>query len=242
MTTEGHADEHGSKRRLDEYEVRARLVPAIASVLPLVPMLLFGFGVDGKWVAAVLSAALPLVIAVLASSLAREAGRRTQARLWGPERISPVVELLQWQSGSSKVETGKRHLIVLESTGLELPDADAEQADPSEANGHYRVAESELRQVAARGDHPTLTRALIQYGFLRNLRGLRIIWVLTSAVAVGVGVWLAVTDSRVAVGLGLAALAATYLGVLLWLISDDAVRANGDTYARGLFEVCARTT
>ena len=237
----GESDgDQSSRRGLDAYEVRARLVPAIASVLPLVPMLLFGFGVDGKWVAAVLSAALPLVIAVLASSLAREAGRRVQSRLWGSERISPVVELLQWRSGTSKVEVEQRHRIVRESTGRELPDAAAEAADPKEADGHYRAAETELRRFAAGGEHAGLTRAVTQYGFVRNLRGLRAICVLTSVVAFGLGIWIAVAgDDATLVGLAIAAIAAAYGGIVLWLITDESVRRNGDTYARTLFDACA---
>jgi len=148
--------------------------------------------------------------------------------------------LLQWRSGASQAETAERHRVVLASTGRELPDAAAEQADPREADGQYRVAETGLRLVAAGGEHPALTRALTQYGFFRNLRGLRVVWMLTSAVAVGVGIWLAATDGgRAAVGLGIAAIGLAYGGILFWLIDDDAVRANGDSYARTLFEACA---
>lgn len=236
------ADSKGTgnaKRGLDAYEVRARLVPAIGSVLALIPAIVLGFGVGGGWVTAVLSASVPVVVAVLAASLAREAGVRLQERLWGPERVSAVVELLQWRNGTSRSETASRHRTVLETTGITLPTAEAEQIDPREADGHYRAAETAMRRRAAGGDHPALSRALTQYGLVRNFAGLRILCVVSSAAAIAIGLWVAVFDDRVIVGLAIMAFAALYVAVVLWLIDDGAVRRAGDSYARSLFDACA---
>ena len=75
-----------------------------------------------------------------------------------------IVEMLRWRTGPHARSTRERHEIVRMATGTELPDEATELADPREADGHYRIAQDELRRVAAKGDHPALRRSVILEG------------------------------------------------------------------------------
>lgn len=231
------------RRGLDAYEVRARFAPAVGAVVPIVTLLVVGFGVDGEWVLALFTASVPVVVAVLVASLAREAGVSVQQRLWGADGISPVVELLRWRGGSSHVETEARHDVVRRATGMTLPDEAAERDDPDEADGHYRLAQTELRRATAGGIHPSLRRAVIQYGFVRNLRGLRPVCLTSAAVAIVGGVWIMVVDTeRWFAGLAVGAVAIACAAIVWWLIDDNAVRSSGDTYAHALLDAAAASS
>lgn len=227
-----------ARRGLDAYEIRARLIPAIAAIVPLLPVAVARFGLSGGWLTSLLGASVPLVVGVIAASLAREAGIRVQGRLWGRDRVSSVVELLRWRDALSRAEVEERHRTVVAATGSELPTFDDEEADPGEADGRYRVAETELRRIAATGDHPALTRAVTQYGLIRNFRGLRPVCLGAAAIAVVVGVVMAVVgDGSVVIGIAIAGFAIAYTAVVVALIGDEAVRGAGDTYARALLDV-----
>ena len=240
MSSDDADGERSTRRRLDDYEVRARFAPAVGSVVPIVVLLVVGFGIDGEWVLAVFAASVTVVVAVLVASLSREAGVAVQARLWGPRGISPVVESLRWRDGPSRAETAARHAVVLQATGVELPDEETERADPDEADGRYRIAQDELRRHTSGGGHPGLRRALIQYGFVRNLRGLRPVCLVSAAVAVIGGIWVMVDDSeRWFSGVAVIAVAVACTAIVGWLIDDDAVRSGGESYARALFDAAS---
>ncbi|MEM1335793.1 MAG: hypothetical protein AAGG08_20285, partial [Actinomycetota bacterium] len=126
---------------------------------------------------------------------------------------------------------------MLQATGVELPDEETERADPDEADGRYRIAQDELRRHTSGGGHAGLRRALIHYGFVRNLRGLRPVCLVSAAVAVIGGIWVMVDDSeRWFSGLAVIAVAIACTAIVWWLIDDDAVRSGGESYARALFD------
>lgn len=235
-------DDGGVEPGLDAYDTHARLLPALVAVLPATAAAAVALGLGSAWIGAAISAVgVPLVVGVLLSGLARQAGLKAQERIWTADGASPVVLLLRW-SRDDPAGVGHRHLIVERLTGRPLPSPDDEGRDPKAADGRYRVAESELRRTALEHGSRRVERALREYGFVRNLRGLRSLMVGAAVVGAALSVW-----AFVAAGTGTAKVTASLVGVAVVggtalvarTFDDDAVRRAGAAYATTLLDLAA---
>ena len=160
----------------DPYTFRARIQPALITVLPL-----------GLLVMAILSEQPLLVTAlfgvlgaavggtVLVACLGRNRGYRKQPELWERWGGQPTVRFLRHRRtpGDDELPPGQRQQI--ESwTGTPLPTRQEEELWPEWADEVYKQAVSLL--IAATRDATTFPLVLaenINYGFRRNLWGLK---------------------------------------------------------------------
>ena len=153
----------------DDYNRRARLVPAVLVVLPIailavlaVPALLT---IWGKVAALLVAAGLPFV----ASQVVRDRGRRVQPRLYRAWHGKPAEDLLRWRSAEAAATVARRHSLVAKHLGIELPDAAREAARPAEADAMYRAAVTALRERTRDAKpFPLVAEENIAYGFRRN--------------------------------------------------------------------------
>jgi hypothetical protein len=158
---------------IDAYTARARLAPTLITALPAVALLAGGLLAPGQ-VARLGSAAIGAVL-VLASHLARDAGRRHEERLWQSWGGAPTLRRLRFRGGGHPTQVAALHARIEHVLGPPLPDADAEDADPDGADAAYNDAVRRLRN-RVRGDRqhfPLVFEENVNYGFRRNLRGLK---------------------------------------------------------------------
>lgn len=170
---------------VDPYAFRARIQPALIVVLPL-----------GLLVLVILSAQPLLVTAlfgflgatvggtVLVAHLGRERGYRKQFELWERWGGRPTVRLLRHRRtpGDDELSPGLRQQIE-DWTGLPLPTRQEEEAWTEWADGVYGQAVGLL--IAATRDTTTFPLVFaenVNYGFRRNLWGLKLYGVGISAV------------------------------------------------------------
>lgn len=166
-------------RLTNEYERRARLLPALASFLPLMPLSL-GLGSSlGQWVQIVLgTTSLFAVGGVALANLASAFGNRLQKKLWPewPRDCPTNVKLLPWNRDISSQQRAQWYRQIKQATGIDLELA-AETRDHEEIRASVNDAVVRLRNSFRRGKQRSRhEQESIRYGYARNLAGMWPVW------------------------------------------------------------------
>lgn len=161
----------------DDYNRRARLYPGLLTIAPvfwtvaaLNPNLIVGSASHVLGSVILVSGALSLL-----SNLARWRGKiaeRVLIEKWGGW---PSTVLLRHRDSTIDSFTKARYHRELETIcgGLKLPTADEEKGNPSDADARYRSATRRLIERRREKKYQLLHRENVQYGFRRNLLGLK---------------------------------------------------------------------
>lgn len=163
------------EKLLDPYERKARLFPGLLVALPLAMAVL---SISGS-VDPLLKAAISLMIAcgvpLLLSSIARDAGKKLEERLFTKWGGMPSTQLLRHSDSHFDAHTKQRyHEILANGTKVAMPSLEEERADPSKADEAYRAAGVWLRsQTKNAKEFPHVFRENMAYGFRRNATGLK---------------------------------------------------------------------
>jgi hypothetical protein len=226
---------------MDPYTRRARLYPALVTLVP---------------VAAVGIALVPLpteswkaLLALLASSgaltlgveLGRTFGRRAEPRLFERWGGPPTTVLLRLTGTRNPEEAAQFRSAVERGTGMVLPTQAEESRDQASSDRRLEVAVANLRtQMRDAKAFPLSFQENASYGFRRNLYGLRVFGSVLGVLAlVGAGVLLyfdaegTVRASSAALAIG-GLIAICWVGLLLLVIREDWVKEQAYTYARQL--------
>lgn len=250
----------------DAYGRQARLYPSLLTIL--VALLAVVAWLPSSTISSV--GALAVTIAgscgflYALSSYARTCGKKIEQRLlveWGGW---PTTIALR-HTGPLDLYTRRRYHEFLGSKvpNLRFPSEREEQANPAAADAVYASAVRWLKEQARGKEFPMVERENAQYGFRRNLRGLKSLGILVCLTTL-VGsssaihfthpeifeaiqardpttIFLGITDVRRA---ALAAPFFSILGILAWwfIVTDVWVREAGDQYAEALLAVCDRLT
>lgn len=113
-------------------------------------------------------------LGIVVCGLVRDAGRRTQARLWNEWGGSPAVQRLRWRGSADPEEVRRLHEQLALATRAPMPSEALEAADPEAADRRYLEAIAVLRAATAdRSRFPTIFAENVNYGFRRNALGMR---------------------------------------------------------------------
>jgi hypothetical protein len=164
----------GAGRALDAYSIRARWAPVLLVVLP--PLTLCFALVPGlpawykMWPLLGVTA-----IVVLVDQLGREGGRRLQPELWASWGGAPTTAALRHRDAANPILLARQHERIAGIIGHALPTADEERADPIGADHVYQAAIAVLiaRTRGRRQEYPLIFSENCNYGFRRNMLGLR---------------------------------------------------------------------
>lgn len=225
---------------LDAYTVRARLAPAALAALPVLG--LFGGGLLAPSELAKLGTTAVAASLLLASQLARDAGRRLQPRLWESWGGPPTVARLRHRGAQDVHRVERLHGRFEEALGARLPTRSEESAHPRRADAAYEDAVADLRnRTRDRSSFPLVFEENADYGFRRNMLGLRP-WAIALALAVlaTCAIALALSTGTFAERLrawGWPAGVAIVAALVWWrAITPAWVKLTADAYADRLFE------
>ena len=221
----------------DHYERKARFCPAVLSLLPLLPTTAAVGGPFSEWVKLLLGGVgICAVVAVGLSHIASALGNRLQENLW--PRWPHDSPTNRWLHPSAK-RTSKQqrklwYAAIRRLVGIDIGMA---VASGEEVETTINDAVSTLRSLF--WDHPEAHRLRIHnadYGFARNLTGMRPIWVgfvLVSTIAC----WFTyfVTGKDVLMWAIFSTLLALMLGLLAFWILPGYVRTKATYYAESFF-------
>jgi hypothetical protein len=220
--------------RFDAYTRKARFYSYLLALFPVFLAVLAWVPEAEKVVGGIVSLGLTCGGAYLLSELGRERGRKLEPalfELWGGK---PTTLALRHSGASNPVLLERRHKQIKTVTGLDIPTAAEEQADPRKADQVYDAAVAVLREKTRdRARFPLVFEENRSYGFLRNLWGLRptgITFALGALGASGTRAFLVPGPLT----LTCAGVTAGVLGFWLLQVTPKWVRMAANAYARAL--------
>ena len=233
----------GPGRALDAYSVRARWAPVFLVVLPSLILCLSLVPGLSAW-----NKLWPLLgaasVVILVDQLGRDGGRRLQPALWASWGGAPTTAALRRRDAANPVLLARQHERIAAIVGHALPTADEERADPAGADHAYQAAVAVLiaRTRGRRREYPLIFTENCNYGFRRNMLGLRP-WGRLLAAAAGI-LALAAIAARLAglinipLALADAVLVVSAAATVLWwrVVTPNWVQPVAQAYAERLLE------
>lgn len=219
----------------DTYERKARFAPALLSVVMLIPAAL-AFGIPlWDWVKVVVAGVgVGAVIALGLSHLASALGNRVQRQLWPRwPHDAPTHLWLNPDDSSRSGQQKKQWYAAIESlTGLQVKGR--KKGDSVEAVINDAV--SQLRNRLWKSDvAERLAMHNADFGFARNLCGLRVVWIPATAIG-ALACWAGVYFMEINIGWAIAATIVSILALLLGtLVLPAFVRQKAEHYADSFF-------
>lgn len=160
---------------VDPYSLRARLQPALLALLPACATLFVI--APGQFEPIRLFAVIAATLggAMLLTSLARDAGKKLEPRLWKAWGGRPSVAMLRHRDTTIPSALKARyHSKLAKAMKRQLPTSAEESSDPAGADEVYEAANAWLLARSREQDKfQSLLADNITYGFRRNLLGLR---------------------------------------------------------------------
>ncbi len=221
----------------DRYERKARLLPGL--LLAAVPALTAGAVLQefASWQKAASSAVgVEFLAAIILGQFARARGRRVEEVFWKAWGGPPTTRWLRpWDQTCSDQQKSKWRGAIKRLTGLSLQASVPQGGSQDDVDRLIADATRQLR-YAIRGKPEAAILAIHNedYGFARNLCGVRWWWVALSLVCLtGCGVAFAI-GLRPYLGLGVAG-AFTVASIFVARELPDYVKRCADRYAESLF-------
>jgi|SRR3972149_1901975 len=221
----------------DRYERKARLLPALLSVLALAPAAGALSPDSLTWLVSLpIGLGVVAVCAVGLSYAASAAGRRYELLLWPhwPDDSPTNRWLHPDDTASSQQQKQLWYDAIKRLVGLDIPDT-VGRGDESEVKQVINDAVRTLRHEFRNTEHSGLLASHNEdYGFARNFAGLRVFW-LPASVASVVATWAAYLFMESALMWGVLALVILSLSLLLLCIMPGYVRQRAERYAESFF-------
>lgn len=231
---------------LGAYRVRAQLAPALIVLLPIVVSVVTWFPDTIDLGRVFVGVVIAMGGLFFLAQVGRDAGRRKEAWLYSTWGGKPTTALLRHRDNVLDASTRTRYHVFLSRCvpGVTLPSPEDEAANPKAADSIYDSAVQWLiAQAPDRRRFPLVFQENVNYGFRRNLWGLRPVGLVIAAACLVANVAAIFTahdgESKLHVE-GLIALIITSLLVSLWMtiVKPDWVRVPAFAYARALFQMC----
>ena len=226
----------------DPYDRSARLYPALLLIAP--EIVIVTTAMSGDFIKSLGTTVAGCGGAFLLSQLARDAGKNCENALYQKWGGTPSVTIFRHRDTRLDAITKARYhkkmaSIVKETT---TPSIEEEQADPAASDKIYAAWSTYLRiNTRDTKKFSLLFRELTNYGFRRNIFGLRLIGIITTALCCAVSaIWLYFlfkTTGKIVPEVTVSLLFSTVF-LFLWIFqfSSDWVRIPADAYAERLAE------
>ena len=225
----------------DRYNRQARVFPVYVTISPIILAVaaILPHGFDLPLGAAAAIVFIPL--AFLAGQVGADFGKRLEKRLWREWSGPPTTRFLRHSNDEFNLVTRKRVHTKLRSLGLNIPSAEDQQRDPQMADAHWEACTEELiHRTRDRKLFPLVFKGLTEYGFRRNLLGLKPIGLPLSIGALLGCLWKVWaswgSQETVGVSVGAALLSLALLAVWVVWVGEKTVAISANRYARFLLE------
>lgn len=232
----------------DPYERKARIIPGLLAALPLLLPILCTYGPKHPILTSVISLLAGCGAMFGLGSVARGLGKALEEKLvhaWGG---MPTTICLRHRDVFLDGYTKQRYRDLIKlKLDISMPTMEEEALNPSHADGIYMGVSRKLREVT-RNDK-LLLKENINYGFHRNMTGIKPVGIVTSLV----GIFFSLVSANVilfapfefhpshVLNPGLAAIITFSVSIALlmaWLFyfNNAAIKRIGFVYAERLFE------
>lgn len=226
---------------LDPYSRPARLYPAMVALAPAAVTLAATAPSVLGWMKASIGAGGVAGLLGFAVHLARSEGKKVEERLKRATGGPLTAQYLRHRDGRIDAVTKARYHRFLESKiGTPFPTATEEDADPGYADQIYDSGVRFLLDYTRdRKRYPLVFKELVNYGYRRNLRGLRRVAVLAAIPCfLAPGVMMALDQGDTLLLASAAGFATIEAAAMLAWVDDQWVLGAAHDYALRLLEAC----
>ena len=228
--------------KFDTYSFRARVLPVYLTLAPVVLLLA---AVVPEGLKLPIGGAVALVFAPISFFLGQvgaDFGKRLEKSLWTKWGGPPTTRFLRYGNHEFNEVTRGRVHAKLRELGLHVPTREEQEQDPCGADTYYESCTEELiRRTRDAGRFPLVFKGLTEYGFRRNLLGLKVFGVSLTVVGVAGSAWSTytgwtATNELPAVSLVVGLITAGLLLAWLAWITEHTVKLSADRYTRFILE------
>ena len=228
--------------KFDAYSFRARILPVYLTLAPVVLLLAAVVPEGLKLPLGGAAALVSAPISFLLGQVGADFGKRLEKSLWTKWGGPPTTRFLRHgNSEFNEVTRGRVHA-KLRQLGLHVPTREEQEQDKRAADMHYQSCTEDLiRRTRDTRTFPLVFKGLTEYGFRRNLLGLKAFGVSLTVVGVGGSTWSTYTAWTVTNELPAVSLVAGLIsaGLLLawpvW-VTERTAKLSADRYARFILE------
>lgn len=228
------------KLLLDGYDRKARLYPTLLTLLPLLWGSFALYPAELQPAGSLVSIGMFCGLSFFLSSIGRTRGKQIEGALYTEWGGKPSTQLLRHSNKDLSATTRKRYHGWLQSLvpGIQMPTEDEEKTDSEHADDVYTSCGDWLRErTRDREAFPRVYRELVNYGFCRNLFGLKPFGLLLALAGVVLGMLRITAVLQIgSVAMATVSLALSAVMLLFWLfwVQRDWVRMTAFAYADAL--------
>ncbi len=223
----------------DPYERRARLYPSLICLFPLMVGVYSSFPILYKTISGLVALAIAVGLLQLFSHLARDRGKRLESVLFAEWGGMPSVALFR-HSDSNIPNPAKRryHKMMSDETEIKNPTVELEATNPNDADEIYQSWSDSLRgKTRDSKKYPMVFKENVNYGFRRNLLGIKRYCILSGLIALVIillPAYKSGTITQVQIGISFVELA--YILVFIFVVRRSWVKITAYAYAKQLLE------
>ena len=225
----------------DHYSFRARLQPALLTLLPVAVGVFAWTGPGVKWQSALWTLFGTAGGTYFLAILARNFGKQIEPALWLSWGGAPTTQLLRHSGAGNPVMRERWHSFLSKLLGKAFPTAQEEASDPAGADNIYGAAIKLLiNKTRDTKKFHLVYKENVQYGYCRNLYAMRVMGIMFSLLGVvasfAAGCWAVhIGDSKIYPWVCLAA-EALFLFWWVFTIKASWVKVPAFAYAERLLE------
>ena len=224
---------------VDPYDRKARLFPALICLLPLIIGCAISFPRVFSTIAGFMVLAATVGLLQLLSHLARDRGKVLESELFKAWGGVPSVTVFRYRDNRVPLPAKlKYHATLSVKSKIKGPTEEMEKSDPKMADDIYLSWSDYLRgKTRDTEKYHLLFKENINYGFRRNLLGIRWFCVLSGFLGfLAILVPALLSDNFSEITISFLLLMASYMGIFLFIVNDSWVKLVADAYSRQLIE------
>lgn len=234
---------------LSEYELKSRIFPASLTILPFVITILLWFPELINLESSLIILVILIISLFFLGKLARERGKRVQSKLiqkWGS---LPATLQLSHLDNTIDIETKKRYHDYLQKNieGLNLPSQNEEIENPKYSQDKYESAVKWLLEnTRDTKKFPLLYQDNINYGYSRNMLGIKYLGVIISIFSLILNFYLLYSLNyesidEVTINIIISILISSFI-IIIWIffVNEKWVKSTAEAYARTLLSTCEK--
>jgi hypothetical protein len=170
----------GNWNLFDHYSLRARLQPALLTLLPLALGAFAWVGPGDRALSALWTLFGSVGGTYFLAVVARNRGKEIEPNLWASWGGTPTTQLLRHSGSANPIMRERWHNHLARLLGQILPSPEVEKADPASADRIYEAG-VKLLIIKTRENKTTLFyKENVQYGFCRNLYAMKSVGIVIS--------------------------------------------------------------
>lgn len=229
----------------DHYSFRARLQPAFLALVPVAVGVTAWAQPGAKWVTALWSLLGAAGFTFFLANVARNRGKSIEPKLWESWGGTPTTQLLRHRGEANPVLRERWHKQLAKLLGRPMPTPAEEAKDPADADALYEAGTKLLiGKTYNAKSYPFVYRDNVNYGFCRNLYGLRGLGISASIVgalvSAGAGVWFVAQGKAQLLPWASVCICVAMLLWWVFTVTSTWVKVPAMNYAQHLFAAAER--